>query len=185
MRSKKRKSFITSNPITCFHRLQKLRVSLSKPGWLCSIKTCWHTSFMLVISSRSHRGPFGLQMGHLEDAFTLCLTVILWGPQAVCVNMIRACVCAHACYDTERRANPRHACIWQRTHRPGTDMFRSPLAIFCTTATGFKERTTHNKLQQITTLTSRALSGMVACTHVRRHTHALCFFFFFSSVCVA
>lgn len=35
----------------------------------------------------------GLQMGHLEDAFTLRLTVILQGPQAVCVNMISVCVC--------------------------------------------------------------------------------------------
>lgn len=49
---------------------------------------------MWVISSHSHYGPFGLQMGHLEDAFTLRLTVILQGPQAVCVNMISVCVYA-------------------------------------------------------------------------------------------
>lgn len=49
---------------------------------------------MRVISSPSHYGPFGLQMGHLEDAFTLHPTVILQGPQAVCVNMIGVCVCA-------------------------------------------------------------------------------------------
>ncbi len=93
-----KKPFITSNPITCFIEW-KTYLSLSKPGWLSSIKTCWHTRFTLVIFSHSHWGPFGLQMGHLDDAFALCLTVILQGPQAVCVNMIGVCMSAGTYWD--------------------------------------------------------------------------------------
>lgn len=108
---KKKNHFITSNPITSFIAW-KTYISLSKQGWLCLIKTSWCTIFMRVISSPSHYGPFGLQMGHLEDAFTLHPTVILQGPQAVCVNMIGVCVCVHACSgEIRRQAIPQQACI--------------------------------------------------------------------------
>lgn len=109
--------FITSNPISCFIAW-KTYISLSKLGWLCLIKTCWCTNFMWVISSHSHYGPFGLQMGHLEDAFTLRLTVILQGPQAVCVNMISVCVCMPARTFGDKLSHNRHTSVntSQHTH---------------------------------------------------------------------
>lgn len=115
-------SFITSDPITCFI-VWKTYISLSKQGWLCLIKTCWCTEFMWVICSHSHYGPFGLQMGHLEDAFTLQLTVILQGPEAVCVNMISLCLCVPARTVWDKPSHSRHTSVTtnQQTHTDRVD----------------------------------------------------------------
>lgn len=78
---------LTSNPVS---RLEQSNTSLSKKERLCLIKGFYCMNFMCVILN-SHYEPFGHQMYHLDDAFTLCLTIIIQVLQALCVNMFGVC----------------------------------------------------------------------------------------------